>query len=180
MIQDCTLLIDRWFKKVNYGINVFLPDWPRQNPDGGDYDEPEPCTIANDCEDEGVAKLWSPSTVSNHRSIIIWSESSAQMDHNNYTLAKRILLGIGFVTDPDVKFDQMTRECGYYFGATLMSLWKFNKQQLAGTARNLNGTKIFRIAGVTEQLVDGAAVGSSLMWGYLLVELWAGSDLFKD
>ena len=170
MLDAAVRLISGFLQHPEHGVNEMASTLPRQNLGGAPDDAAPPLvSIFNDVDHTSVAKdLTAPKVPA----LLVWSDSSADVTMQGYSIAKDIMLAIGFVTSDGVDDLVTNRACGYILRGGLLTLKRYNSQDKSKGYRELNGIRILEIKSVNEQRVT-AAVGRQKMWGFLAVRVIA-------
>jgi hypothetical protein len=165
MVNDVTILYDRWLHHPEHGVAAMLALVPRVRPGEPDITMPTVPTIYNDVEDQSVAREIDPAA---EPALVIFTDSDPVIPmHPNRRPADRRLTTTIAYTTREMEPVQAIQWGGVILRAVAMTLRRFNDQSLARDYREVNGIKIMEIETVREQRVSGA-VGRSKLWGFLL------------
>lgn len=169
MLNNLTVLYDRWFRHPQYGIDAMIDLVPRARPPVNGEAQPDlprpSVTIYNDVEHESVVKNIDPTEVP---ALVIFTDadSNVPLHPNRRASDRRVTTTIAYVTREMVPLEAVAAG-DIVLRAGKMVLRHFNDQRASKGYRELNGVKIMEIRSVTEQRVSGA-VGRSQLWGFLL------------
>lgn len=181
MIGSVVVMVDRWLKSAQFGVNNLLGGVPRNRPPGdvgGAYPLPDLLNIYCDQEDSDTATDWNPPV---KPALAVWGDSSARIELRGYPTARSVVIGCAFVTESGVDAAESNRVCEYYLRAVMMSFEAYGIERLSKLYRELNGVKVLKVNDLTDQrIVQGATVGSGKMWGFVLAELWAADTLLQS
>ena len=165
MINEVTLLVDRWLRHEDYGVEAMLETVPRLRPDGKADPRPKIPKIYNDVEHGlEVDPPSSPALV-----VFAFSEPTTDLRDLFHQKYEQVMVSVAYATR-DVEQTQATRDGNYVLRAVRKSLVRFNDQRLSSGYRELNSIKIQAGDRATIRRVAGS-VGSSQLWGFVLASL---------